>query len=123
MVGYVLNQTSASSLSWIGHSQGTIQAFSGLSVNPAVAAKVNLFVALAPVAYVNHQRSVLLSILADLDLPAFFTLFGATGGAGEGAWERPPWLPGPCLPTTPRSIRRGFFVPAVVCATPPPTPE
>jgi lysosomal acid lipase/cholesteryl ester hydrolase len=77
MVSYVLAQTGAKTLTYIGHSQGTIQAFSGLTINPTTAAQINLFVALAPVAYVNNQRSILLTLMADLDLVAFFELFGA----------------------------------------------
>lgn len=76
MVSYVLAQTGAKTLTYIGHSQGTIQAFSGLTINPTTAAQINLFVALAPVAYVNNQRSILLTLMADLDLVAFFELFG-----------------------------------------------
>jgi hypothetical protein len=83
MVSYVLAQTGAKTLTYIGHSQGTIQAFSGLTLNPVTASQINLFVALAPVAYVNNQRSVLLSIMADLDVVAFFEIFGK-GGGGRG---------------------------------------
>jgi hypothetical protein len=36
------------SLSYVGFSQGTAQAFAAFSSNPKLAAKVNLFVALAP---------------------------------------------------------------------------
>jgi len=75
-IAYVLGSTGRDTLSYVGHSQGTIQAFAGLSVNQTVAAKINLFAALAPVAYVNNQKSVVISLLADLDLVAIFELFG-----------------------------------------------
>jgi hypothetical protein len=39
-----------------------------------------LFVALAPVAYVSHQRSLLLAALADFDAAAILALFGAASG-------------------------------------------
>jgi len=76
MINYALNETGQSTLTYIGHSQGTIQAFSGLSINPVISSKVNLFVALAPVAYVNNQKSLLLTLMADLDVVALFQLFG-----------------------------------------------
>lgn len=75
-VDYVLNQTGHKTLSYIGHSQGTIQAFAGFSLYKELQAKVNFFGALAPVAYVNHEKSVLLRILADLDAQVFFELLG-----------------------------------------------
>ncbi|KAL2426464.1 putative lipase C16A3.12c [Exophiala dermatitidis] len=47
-IDYVLNTTSQTSLSYIGFSQGTAQAFASLSIHPGLNDKVNLFVALAP---------------------------------------------------------------------------
>ena len=38
--------------------------------------QINLFVALAPVAYVNNQKSLVLSLMADLDLVTIFEIFG-----------------------------------------------
>lgn len=52
MLNYTLTVTSADTLAaYIGHSEGTIQAFAGFSLpeNKELAAKVNLMVALAPV--------------------------------------------------------------------------
>ncbi len=46
-IDYILQVSGFPTLSYIGHSEGTIQAFAGFQ-NPAVAAKVNIFVALAP---------------------------------------------------------------------------
>jgi lysosomal acid lipase/cholesteryl ester hydrolase len=45
---YILEMTGAPSLTYIGFSQGTAQAFAGLSINPKLNDKVNLFIALAP---------------------------------------------------------------------------
>jgi len=67
-INYVLSVTGKQKLSYMGISQGTTQAFAGLSENPALAEKLNLFVAFAPVAYVFSQRSLLFYILAELDL-------------------------------------------------------
>lgn len=45
---YVLGVTGATTISYIGFSQGTAQAFAALAINPDFASKVHLFIALAP---------------------------------------------------------------------------
>ncbi|KAI5118351.1 hypothetical protein M0805_006752 [Coniferiporia weirii] len=47
-IEYILGVTGEASLSYVGFSQGTAQAFAALSINPALNAKVDVFVALAP---------------------------------------------------------------------------
>jgi lysosomal acid lipase/cholesteryl ester hydrolase len=47
-IDYILGTTSQPSLSYIGFSQGTAQAFATLSIHPPLNEKVNLFIALAP---------------------------------------------------------------------------
>ncbi|KAK2795196.1 cholesterol esterase [Onygenales sp. PD_12] len=47
-IEYILSVTSQPTLSYIGFSQGTAQAFATLSIHPALNHKVNLFIALAP---------------------------------------------------------------------------
>lgn len=47
-IDYILNTTTQPSLSYIGFSQGTAQAFATLSIHPGLNDKVNLFIALAP---------------------------------------------------------------------------
>ncbi|CAG8455820.1 6888_t:CDS:2, partial [Scutellospora calospora] len=47
-IDYILETTGAPSLTYIGFSQGSAQAFAALSINPKLNKKVNLFVALAP---------------------------------------------------------------------------
>ncbi|KAJ9611535.1 cholesterol esterase [Cladophialophora chaetospira] len=47
-IDYILSTTSQPSLSYIGFSQGTAQAFATLSIHPQLNDKVNLFIALAP---------------------------------------------------------------------------
>jgi len=47
-IDYVLHTTKAKSLSYIGFSQGTAQAFAALSIHPQLNEKVDLFIALAP---------------------------------------------------------------------------
>lgn len=77
-LAYVLRQTQQPTLSYIGHSQGTIQAFAGFSDprNAQIASKVNLFIAMAPVAFVHHQRGLLLNLLAELGTPKVLAMFG-----------------------------------------------
>ncbi|ORX96336.1 alpha/beta-hydrolase [Basidiobolus meristosporus CBS 931.73] len=47
-VDFILETTGASSLVYIGFSQGTAQAFASLSIHPELNRKISLFVALAP---------------------------------------------------------------------------
>ncbi|MCJ1321116.1 cholesterol esterase [Xylographa vitiligo] len=47
-INYILKTTSQPTLSYIGFSQGTAQAFATLSIHPTLNDKVDLFVALAP---------------------------------------------------------------------------
>lgn len=62
-------------LYYVGHSQGTIQAFSGFE-DAELAAKIKLFVALAPVAYVGHMSSYLLPLLAELHVDTILEVLG-----------------------------------------------
>jgi len=75
-VDYVLQYTQSSKLSYIGHSEGTIQLFALLSEDPSFSEKLNIFVALAPVAYVAHVESLILQALAKLDTVAIYELLG-----------------------------------------------
>jgi lysosomal acid lipase/cholesteryl ester hydrolase len=47
-IGYILNTTKQESLSYIGFSQGTAQAFATLSIHPSLNEKIDVFIALAP---------------------------------------------------------------------------
>jgi len=66
-IDYVLSVTKNSKLSWIGHSRGTQMMFAALSINPTIADKLDIFIALAPVAFLKNLRSELLQILATFD--------------------------------------------------------
>lgn len=76
MVNYVIDTTGYSSLGYVGHSEGTIQMFAAgssvhLNTDPdfqRALSSINLFVALAPVAYVSNLRSKLLVLLANSNL-------------------------------------------------------
>ena len=54
MLNYALEVSGQDQLSYVGHSQGTAMGFGGFSSMPELAAKVKLFVALAPVANISH---------------------------------------------------------------------
>lgn len=47
-INYILDTTGQSSLSYIGFSQGTAQAFATLSIHPKLNDKIDVFIALAP---------------------------------------------------------------------------
>jgi len=75
LIHYVLDNTDYTSLSWVGHSEGTIQMFAaatstnlGNTYLDSALASLNLFVALAPVAYVTNLASKLMVLLANTDL-------------------------------------------------------
>lgn len=55
--------------------QGTTQAFAGF-LDEKVAAKVNVFIALAPAVYVAHTESLVVKALADLPTVEVFNLLG-----------------------------------------------
>ena len=77
MVEYVLNFTGETQLKYIGHSQGTLMGFVGFSSLPALASKIKVFAAMAPVLYVGHAKG-LVRFLADnyFDLDLILRLFG-----------------------------------------------
>lgn len=54
MINFVIKQTGVETLSYFGHSQGTLIAFIEFSRNKELAAKVNVYGALAPVARITH---------------------------------------------------------------------
>ncbi|CEO95340.1 Lipase [Plasmodiophora brassicae] len=74
-VNYVLRITGHESLSFVGHSEGTTQAFIGLSETAALNSKINLFIGLAPVAFVGHQSSKILKALMEADVVYLIDLF------------------------------------------------
>ncbi|KAL0482573.1 triacylglycerol lipase [Acrasis kona] len=65
-INYVLDHTKSKQLSYVGHSQGTTQAFAAMCMFPFMQKKINLFVALAPVTRLSNQSSQLLKTLAAL---------------------------------------------------------
>jgi len=73
---YIIKTTGQSKVSYIGHSQGTTMAFAKLSSEPAFSSKLNIFIALAPVAHLTSQTSQLLTILAKFKTADILKFFG-----------------------------------------------
>lgn len=74
-IDYVLNFTRSKKLTYIGHSEGTIQAFSGF-LDRNLSEKVNIFIALAPVAYVGNIDVFFVRLLAYFHTDTLFKLLG-----------------------------------------------
>ena len=75
MIHYVLDTTGHARTSWVGHSEGTIQMFAAASSTgngdaflDSALSSLDIFVALAPVAYVTNLASKVLVALANSDL-------------------------------------------------------
>merc|ERR1740123_32789 len=75
-IEFILEYTKQSKLAYVGHSEGTIQMFAMPTLRPDIVDKIAFFGALAPVAYVHHSKSTLLTILADLDIANLYALLG-----------------------------------------------
>jgi pimeloyl-ACP methyl ester carboxylesterase len=84
MIQYVIHYTQVSSLSYVGHSQGTTQAFVALSTHPELQKYVNLFIGLAPVASLKNQTSNSLKMLSKVPSDSLFSLLSKVGlSSGE----------------------------------------
>ena len=75
-IDYVLSTTSQPSLSYIGFSQGTAQAFATLSIHPGLNDKVNLFIALAPAMSPAGLRNGIVDALVKTSPDVLFLAFG-----------------------------------------------
>ncbi|KAF7247260.1 Gastric triacylglycerol lipase [Varanus komodoensis] len=73
-VDFILQKTKQQQLYYIGHSQGTTIGFIAFSTNPQLAAKIKLFIALAPVATVGHAKTPLtaLALLSEINIKILF---------------------------------------------------
>jgi lysosomal acid lipase/cholesteryl ester hydrolase len=78
MINFILEYTNMPSLAYVGHSEGTIQMFALPYWHPELlsSGKIAFFGALAPVAYVHHQESPLIELLAYMDVAEIFELLG-----------------------------------------------
>lgn len=79
MIDFALEKTGQKQLFYVGHSQGTLIAFSQLGTNERLASKIKLFIAMGPVSNVAHIKSPI-RYLADLGAATtqklWYTLFG-----------------------------------------------
>merc|ERR1711879_41838 len=74
-LNYVLKQTGAKKVNYIGHSEGTLQAFAELSQNDVVRQQINFATMLGPVAYIKHMTSPIFVFLADFRLDEIIYFF------------------------------------------------
>jgi lysosomal acid lipase/cholesteryl ester hydrolase len=75
-IDYVLATTSQLSLSYIGFSQGTAQAFATLSIHPTLNDKVDVFIALAPAMSPAGLRNGIVDSLMKASPEVLFLAFG-----------------------------------------------
>lgn len=75
-ISYILSTTEAPSLSYIGFSQGTAQAFAALAVHPKLNEQVNVFIALAPAMAPGGLSNGIVDALVKASPHLLFLLFG-----------------------------------------------
>lgn len=87
-IDYILTTTHQPSLSYIGFSQGTAQAFATLSIHPYLNEKVDVFVALAPAMSPPGLASGVVSTFVKTSPDVLYLLFGRRALLGsEPMWE------------------------------------
>ncbi|KAI8632903.1 Alpha/Beta hydrolase protein [Xylariaceae sp. FL1651] len=75
-IQYILDTTKQPSLSYIGFSQGTAQAFASLAVHPKLNEQVDVFIALAPAMSVPGLKNGIVDALIKASPQVLFLLFG-----------------------------------------------
>lgn len=75
-IEHILEATSTESLSYIGFSQGTAQAFAALSIHPKLNNQVNVFIALAPAMAPAGLSNGIVDSLVKASPQVLFLLFG-----------------------------------------------
>lgn len=75
-IAYILENTEQKSLSYIGFSQGTAQAFASLAVHPKLNDQVNVFIALAPAMSPAGLHNGIVDALVKASPQVLFLLFG-----------------------------------------------
>ncbi|KAF2398009.1 alpha/beta-hydrolase [Trichodelitschia bisporula] len=87
-VDYILATTGQPSLSYIGFSQGTAQAFAALSIHPTLNEKVNLFIALAPAMSPSGLTSGIVDSFIKSSPDVLFLAFGRRAILGSATmWQ------------------------------------
>ena len=75
MIKYVLKQTQQKKLSFIGHSQGTLQMFAHLSTHPEFIENLSIFIALGPVGTVKNIEVPMLRALKEFPIFELFSKY------------------------------------------------
>lgn len=75
-IAYILQTTGQPSLSYIGFSQGTAQAFASLSIHPKLNGQVDLFIALAPAMAPAGLSNGVVNALVKASPQVIFLAFG-----------------------------------------------
>ncbi|POM65700.1 Lipase [Phytophthora palmivora] len=75
-INYILNKTGSSTLSYVGHSEGTSQAFVSFSMDQKLAKKVSYFAALGPVAWTGNLTAKIFKAMAVMHLEKLYQTFG-----------------------------------------------
>lgn len=87
-IEYILGNTGQASLSYIGFSQGTAQAFAALSIHPKLNQQVNVFIALAPAMSPPGLANGIADALIKASPQVLFLIFGRRGIlASAPLWE------------------------------------
>ncbi|EKM53356.1 uncharacterized protein PHACADRAFT_259672 [Phanerochaete carnosa HHB-10118-sp] len=75
-IEYILNVTKEESLSYIGFSQGSAQAFAALSIHPQLNERVNVFIALAPAMSPAGLAAPIVDALVKASPTLLYLIFG-----------------------------------------------
>jgi len=87
-IDYILSTTQQRSLSYIGFSQGTAQAFATLSIHPTLNSKVDCFIALAPAMAPPGLASGIVASLCKSNPEVLFLAFGRRAILGSSTmWQ------------------------------------
>jgi lysosomal acid lipase/cholesteryl ester hydrolase len=87
-ISYILSTTNQSSLSYIGFSQGTAQAFATLSIHPTLNEKIDVFIALAPAMSPKGLTSQIVDTFVKASPEVLFLAFGRRAILGSATmWQ------------------------------------
>jgi len=67
-IQYILKNAGVEKLHYLGHSEGTTQMFAAIALNPSIQNYLKSFNGFGPVAFIQHQRSPVISFLMDGEL-------------------------------------------------------
>lgn len=89
MLNYALNATQQKELFYVGHSEGTMMIFAGLSENEALQKKIKTAFLLAPVAHLGHASSPITYLSSlESELGMFFDVIGIRQFMPTSHWVR-----------------------------------